>query len=466
MEVRSIEEFLSYFGSVRRRTRAVAECIPPDRIEWAPAEGRFTAGDLVRHIAATERWMWGENVRGRPSRYPGHGTELAEGKQAVLAYLDRMHEETVAILEGLTPDDLNARSPTPGGIELRTWKWLRAMIEHEIHHRGQLYALLGLLGVETPSLYGLTETEVFENSSAAKRLTLLGVPSSAGARRVGQDGAPAAFRAAGLLERLRGGGVDVEDAGDLPRVPYRPDPAHPRCRNRDRVLEVARNVRDRVRDVLEAGRTPLVLGGDCTIALGVLAAFREASPGIGLVYFDGDVDLNTPETSPSGVLEGMVLAHALGLGDPELSAMDGTGALISAERLLLFGYDEDSGWIDPPEMELLRKLDALDYPLAVVRPEPGEAARRAVAELRTRADGFIVHFDVDVTDLASADVEHAGGLDFDAAADALGRFVSDPGCRAIVVTELNVERDPDGGDVEVVTRGLLEALTRTRGGEP
>lgn len=155
-----IDDFLRYFESVRRRTRAVAELIPEEHLEWSPGEGRFTPGDLVRHLAAIERWMWGENARCRPSRYPGHGRELAEGKQAVLDYLDRMHAETVEILRALGPEELEARCTTPGGTDIRVWKWLRLMIEHEVHHRGQLYQILGSLGVDTPPLYGLTEPEV------------------------------------------------------------------------------------------------------------------------------------------------------------------------------------------------------------------------------------------------------------------------------------------------------------------
>ena len=164
MEIHSIPEFLKYLERVHGRTRAVVQRIPRDRLEWTPVEGRFTLGDIVRHLAATKRWMFGENIQGRPSRYPGHGLELAEGTDAVLAYFDEMHSQTVAIISGLTEEDLQRKSPTPGGIDLRTWKWLRAMVEHEIHHRGQLYTLLGLIQVETPPLYGLTERQVFENS--------------------------------------------------------------------------------------------------------------------------------------------------------------------------------------------------------------------------------------------------------------------------------------------------------------
>ena len=165
MEIHEIDAFLSYFESVRRRTRAVAERIPDDRVEWSPGPGRFTPGDLVRHIAGTERWMWAENACGRPSRYPGHGPELAATKAEILSLLDGAHAETVDILRSLGPDQLARKCRTVGGTEITVWKWLRLMVEHEIHHRGQLYEVLAAMGVETPPLYGLTEPEVRARSA-------------------------------------------------------------------------------------------------------------------------------------------------------------------------------------------------------------------------------------------------------------------------------------------------------------
>lgn len=164
MEIESAEAILPYFENIRARTIRVASIIPPDRIEWTHREGAFTLGDLVRHIAATERWMFAENVRGRPSRYPGHGRQLADGLEAVLAYITRMHEESMLIFRELTPAQLRTPVATPAGKTLLAWKWLRAMVEHEVHHRGQLYLMLGMLGVTTPPLYGLTSEQVRERS--------------------------------------------------------------------------------------------------------------------------------------------------------------------------------------------------------------------------------------------------------------------------------------------------------------
>jgi uncharacterized damage-inducible protein DinB len=164
MQVTTVNAFLEYFESIRGRTRRVVACIPPDRLEWTHAPGRFTLGDLVRHLAATERWMFAENVAGRPSRYPGHSVDLAAGYDGVIDYFDRMHRESVAIFAALPDDALQQRCTTPSGISLPTWKWLRAMIEHEVHHRGQIYLMLGMIGVRTPPLYGMTSEEVRSRS--------------------------------------------------------------------------------------------------------------------------------------------------------------------------------------------------------------------------------------------------------------------------------------------------------------
>ncbi|HZP47711.1 MAG TPA: DinB family protein [Vicinamibacterales bacterium] len=156
----SLDDFLHTFGRVRDRTRRVAACIPEDRLEWTYKPGAFTLGDLVRHIAVAERRIWAETVHGRPVRYTTHGRELADGKDAVLAFLDRMHAEALAEFRALTPAALDAKCLTPAGSPMTTWKWLGMMPEHEIHHRGQIYTMLALLDVPTPPLYGMTADQV------------------------------------------------------------------------------------------------------------------------------------------------------------------------------------------------------------------------------------------------------------------------------------------------------------------
>ncbi len=160
MEIQSAASFAAYFDGIRGRTLRVAACIPRDRLDWAPRAGAFSFGDLLRHLGAIERYMFAENAQGHPSRYPGQGRELADGYDEVMDFLARMHAESMAIFRALTPEDLARRCETPAGIAMTTWKWLRAMVEHEVHHRGQIYLMLGMLGVVTPPLYGLTSEEV------------------------------------------------------------------------------------------------------------------------------------------------------------------------------------------------------------------------------------------------------------------------------------------------------------------
>jgi uncharacterized damage-inducible protein DinB len=167
MDVTRVAPFLQYWEKVRERTRRVVDRIPEDRVEWSWQSGKFTLGDLVRHLAGIERWMYAENARRRPSRYPGHGEELARGLPAVREYFERLHGESLEIFRSLSDADLAERCVTPGGAEISVGKWLRLMIEHEIHHRGQIYMALGILGVATPPIYGLTSEEVRARSLPA-----------------------------------------------------------------------------------------------------------------------------------------------------------------------------------------------------------------------------------------------------------------------------------------------------------
>lgn len=165
MEVRTIQPFLHYLGNVRERTMRVARCIPPDKMDWTYAPGKFTLGDLLRHLAVVERYMWAETVQGHPSRYTTHGKELADGYDNILAFVERLHAESLEIFARLTDDDLQKKCKTPDNSPITVWKWLRLMVEHEIHHRGQIYLYLSMLGASTPPLYGLTSEQARSRGS-------------------------------------------------------------------------------------------------------------------------------------------------------------------------------------------------------------------------------------------------------------------------------------------------------------
>ncbi len=168
MEITTIAPFLDYYEKLRGRTLNIIKEIPPAQIEWTYKQEKFTIGDLIRHLATIERYMYAETVSGRPSAYPGCGKELAEGYENTVAFMNRLHTESMDIFAKLTDEDLQKKCLTPAGTPITTWKWLRAMCEHEIHHRGQIFIYLGMLDIKNPALYGLTAEEVQKRSKPLK----------------------------------------------------------------------------------------------------------------------------------------------------------------------------------------------------------------------------------------------------------------------------------------------------------
>lgn len=160
MEITTIGPFLHYFDRLRERTLNVFEYVPPEKVEWRPDTGRFSFGDQLRHLANIERYMYAENAFGRPSRYPGHGKEFADGYDEILSYAKQLHEESMEMFSQLSDEDLQQKTETPAGTPITVWKWLRAMTEHEVHHRGQLFLMLRKIDIQPPRLFGLTSEEV------------------------------------------------------------------------------------------------------------------------------------------------------------------------------------------------------------------------------------------------------------------------------------------------------------------
>ncbi len=163
MENQSVAEFLRYWRGFRQRTRRTLEAFPADAGPWRPAEGAFCVADLTRHLGRAERDFFVARVCGVQARV-AVGPEAALGKGggpdigAAMAELDALHEESCALLADLERRDgagaLECRVTTPVGAEITAWKWLRAMCEHEAHHRGQLSLYLCILGVDPPPIFG------------------------------------------------------------------------------------------------------------------------------------------------------------------------------------------------------------------------------------------------------------------------------------------------------------------------
>jgi arginase len=295
------------------------------------------------------------------------------------------------------------------------------------------------------------------------RVAVVGVPSSAGAYAVGQEEAPAALRAAGLLDALAVSGVVVDDLGDSPVVRWRPDRANPRAQNADTVVAVAAETRDRVADVVRGGAFALVLGGDCTVGVGTLAGIVEAHPNAGLVYVDLHADMNTPESVRDGALDWMGLAHALGLPDT-IAGLRDVGSrtpLIDPARLILFGHGE--GHATAWERAEIARLGIRRVSDDEVRTDPEAASARALGLLGPDVEAVAVHLDVDVVDFTDAPLsENTGrntGLALETTLAALRRLLGDPRVVSLSVSELNpAHAGADPGCLERFAAGLAEAV--------
>jgi arginase len=174
----------------------------------------------------------------------------------------------------------------------------------------------------------------------ARRIGVVGVPTSAGAFAPGQEGAPRALRDAGLMEALRAGGADARDHGDRAPFRWRPDRGRRDAQNLEAVVEIVRDTARRVADAVAAGETTLVLGGDCTVGVGTVAGHVAAGSRVGLVYFDTHADLNVPGSVREGALDWMGMAHMLGVegAAPELVAAGPRTPLLAPQDVLLFAW--------------------------------------------------------------------------------------------------------------------------------
>jgi arginase len=295
------------------------------------------------------------------------------------------------------------------------------------------------------------------------KIALIGAPSSAGARKVGQEQAPQCLRAAGLVQRLQSSGHEVVDLGDLTEATFSPDTQNPKQQNLALVLGVLEEVSNAVDAAIANRAWPLIIGGDCTITIGVLAALTKHFPGLGMTYVDGDVDLNTPATTFSGIFDGMVLAHILGEGADELSHFGSRCPLLEEQNITLFGYSAEAGGLDPVEIELLQDTRMARYPLEEIKAGVRIAAARALRELEDRAEQILVHFDVDVVDVddfPAVDVPHKPGLSLVQAQEALCVFLGSRKAVGLVVTEFNAGMDSEGKLAPQLTATIQAALAK------
>lgn len=295
-----------------------------------------------------------------------------------------------------------------------------------------------------------------------KSVRIIGAPTDYGQDRRGVDMGPSAIRYGGLSDGLSEAGVATEDVGDLlaPRAEER-DPTHRTPSQGDaRFLRETEDVCSRLADEVEQSltddSTPLVLGGDHSIAIGSLVG-SAADAEIGAIWFDAHGDLNTPTTSPSGNIHGMPLAAALGVKEWEGVGWANAAGL-SPENIAIVGLRS----IDDAERTILSNSEITAYTMSEL-DERGlsDVVDEAIEIAGEAADGYHVSLDLDWLDPTIAPgvgTPVRGGVNYREAHHAMERVAADGGLRSMELVEVNPTLDQHNETAELAVELAASAF--------
>ena len=291
---------------------------------------------------------------------------------------------------------------------------------------------------------------------------IIGAPTDYGANRRGVDMGPSAIRYAGLDEQLQAAGVTPLEAGDIDAPPVETcdptttPPASGNAKFLNETEAVCRQLADEVAETLRESHTPLVLGGDHSVAIGsVRGSAREAD--LGAVWFDAHTDLNTPATSPSGNVHGMPLAALLGIG-----AFDGVewanAAGLQAENIALVGLRS----VDEPEAAFLADSDISVFTMSDIDQQGITAVvADALATATDGVDQLHVSLDLDWLDPTEAPgvgTPVRGGVSYREAHAAMEQVADSGQLRSLDLVEVNPVLDESNETAELATELAASAL--------
>jgi arginase len=291
------------------------------------------------------------------------------------------------------------------------------------------------------------------------KIALIGAPSSAAGFALGTEKAPAALRAAGLIEKLQSIGYEVTDFGDCEPRLFAEDDEHKRARNIPETVAALNDLKPRVELATKSGGLLLVIGGDCVQTVAILTGARRYYKHLSLLWFDRDADLNTPASTPSGRLDGMALAGIIGKGSPELVRFWGEPPLVREPDALIYGLMR----VDPPEQEFLTRSPIRHvYAVDIQSTGAVASAQLALGQVHADAREFMLHLDLDVIaqeDFPAVNVPDSGGLSYAEVQAALAEFAKHKNLLGIDIAQYNPDKDPDGSCCRKLIDLLAGALS-------
>lgn len=307
----------------------------------------------------------------------------------------------------------------------------------------------------------LEETNIL---NIAKKLSIVGAPSSAGSYGPGQEKAPDALRSAGLLNYLSDLGIEVNDLGNVSGFRWSVDHKNPLAMNAKVVCKIAKEVAVKVSSAISESDPVLVIGGDCTVELGTVAGVLSENSNIGLVYIDLDTDLNTPKSTNDGALDWMGVAHMLGVENTESNLVDlgPRTPLLQPDQILFFGVDN----VKPFERNIIEEKNIEEIPLKDVILDPQNAALKVV-DWSQKFEYILIHLDVDVLDYLDMPIaenyRRNTGLTFKQLTESLTVLLDNTNWITFTITEVNPDHaESDGSTLQLFSKSIGEIISNSR----
>ncbi len=251
------------------------------------------------------------------------------------------------------------------------------------------------------------------SAGPATKATIIGVPLDLGAKNLGVDVGPQAFRHREIISKLAAAGFELTDAGDVEcRDRQELEPGNPRLHYLDEIVRVNQEVARLSEQAISQGERVIALGGDHSINLGAVSGASAALGGeLGLIYLDAHGDMNTDETTLTGNIHGMHLASLLGFGAPALKNLHGETVKIAKQDLLHIGGSD----FDQAELDLIKREKLPAFTLFDLLSQNLAPLLAMIDKLAARVPNIWVSLDLDVIDriyAPGAGMPNAKGLTY------------------------------------------------------
>lgn len=295
------------------------------------------------------------------------------------------------------------------------------------------------------------------------KVKIIGSPMDLGAGRRGVDMGPSVVRIAGLSQKIRALGYEVEDIGNIPvRIAETLDVENCRVKYLQEIAEANEVLANKVVDILESDSLPVVLGGDHSIAIGSVSGvakyYKERANRIGIVWIDAHLDSNTPETTISGNIHGMPLAVVLGYGAPELINIAGFCPKVRPEDCVVIGVRD----LDPGEIELARQIGLKVFTMRDIDELGMSRVMDEAIDIASRYTvGFHATFDIDFVDPTYAPgvgTPVPGGGTYRESHLAMEKIYDSGKAVSIELTEINAVLDTENRTGKLGADLILSAL--------